>query len=78
MTREEATAKLMEATDSACTARWMEDFIDSAVALGMVKLDEPKTITGRIADAMAHITDQSPPGAVRLAFENAGLKIVEK
>lgn len=42
MTRDEANDKLLELTSSGCTPDFIRDFIDSAVALGMLRLDEPK------------------------------------
>lgn len=43
MTRDEARFKLLAATESRCTESFMNDFLDSAEALGLVGFDEPET-----------------------------------
>lgn len=83
MTREQAHHKLMAETRNYCTPSQMDDFIDMSVALGMLKLDEPKTIEYRAIEALADGRDgiaMSSHGAFACIkkLEAAGLKIVEK
>jgi len=83
MTRDEAKSKLMAATQNSCTESFMIDFIESAVALGMLKLDEPKCASEKAIDAMfkhpnCSLSGVITPRHVLDALERAGLRIVEK
>jgi hypothetical protein len=80
MTRDEAKEKLMAETRNECTPGQMDDFIDMSVALGMLKLDEPKYTTERAIDAMFARGQNGviTPRHALDAIEAAGLKIVEK
>lgn len=73
MTRDEAIEKAVAAHqfgNPVCA------FVDMAEALGMLKLDEPKTIAQRV---YAAIGDESwTRGTILGALARAGLKIVEK
>jgi hypothetical protein len=79
MTREEAHAKLLEGTRSSCTEGQMVDFIDMALALGMLKLDEPKSAEQKLKE---HLTADGYGAYAADSFirgiDSAGLKIVEK
>jgi hypothetical protein len=52
--------------------------IDSYVALGILALDEPKSYADKIEDAMSKVRDTDGAVDVSLAFESAGLRIIEK
>jgi hypothetical protein len=81
MTRDEAKSKLMAETANHCTERFMEDFLDSAVALGMLILTEPQCVSERAVDAMfchpGSLGGMITPRGALAALEAAGLKIVE-
>lgn len=82
MTRDEAKSKLMEMTANECTPRWMDDFIDSAVALGMLKLQEKKPVDERLASALtasfAFDTEAREMKIFHGMLADVGLKITEK
>lgn len=56
--------------------RWAEKAVDGYVALGMLKLDEPKSAYEKLADAMG--IGRWSRNNIMSAIESAGLKIVEK
>lgn len=60
-------------------ARESEKFVDAAVALGMLKLDEPKSAEDALKEQMLAMGfSKRDVNVVRCALETAGLKIVEK
>lgn len=78
MTRDEAKATLLEHTASSCTEKFMNDFLDCAAALGILELEEPKSRTSKLFDAL-----HWPEGGVAYqtffnAMEEAGLTLAEK
>lgn len=80
MTRDEAIDLAMKAREKwggGSSEYWL---VIALEALGVLKIDEPKpnTIYGKINDAMAKVTSTTAPSDIRLAFEDAGLEIVEK
>ncbi len=54
-------------------------YLDAFVALGMLKLDEPKSVRDRINDAWCRLpqSERGIPGFLH-AIDDAGLKIVEQ
>jgi hypothetical protein len=79
MTREEAEAKISGIVGHTEAFRYA--WIDAYVALGMLKLDEPKCASERAVDAMfdaqiAHSGILTPRYAIE-AISKAGLKIVK-
>lgn len=84
MTRDEARFKLIEGTDGKCTERFMDDFLDSAVAIGILKLDEPKSALQKFEEAAIRKHYWLPADDhasilydVRELLRDYGLKIVE-
>ncbi len=76
MTREQAIDILDRTTsvgDRISAAYWIDIF----VALGMLKLDEPKGVEQRLAEAYAGQVSLTPTG-LKCRLDAAGLKIVEK
>lgn len=59
--------------------RWSERAIDGFVALGMLKLDEPKGLLDRVEGVIVEIPKNERYAATIInALDVAGLKIVEK
>ncbi len=82
MTREEAIARVLQAQglDHAPNKHWGASFVDTLVALGMLKLDEPKSLIDRTAYEALVSFDRNA-SEVRDIIDDlsrAGLKIVEK
>jgi hypothetical protein len=75
MTRDEARFKLLEATESRCTESFITDFLDSVVALGLLKLDEPKSEEDTLAEIFRGYVAMSPH-YFRIRLDELGLKIV--
>jgi len=85
MTRDEAVKVFCSgyATfNKECAAFRLDDanrFIDLCVALGMLKLDEPKSVEAKFRDAFYEMfPDPLMLRTVRMCVDRAGLKIVEK
>lgn len=79
MTYDEAFVKLQEITRDGCTVVAMKDFLDMAVALGLLKFDEPKSAEDRLiaackSEGFAHSAGQNLVDLIG----RAGLAIVEK
>lgn len=74
MTRDEAV-KAIRLSDRHYDT-WEEMWIDRLVALGILKLDEPKSATEKFKDAL--IDQGWSPQGVDDAIRQAGVKIVEK
>lgn len=75
MTRDEAIRAASHAIDSGGNNA-MEKWVNVFVALGMLKLDEPKTPERKLRDAVYN--EYNSVDAFILAIERAGLAIVEK
>ena len=80
MTRDEAIKKFAEGHNNYQTG-WAERWVDMFVSLGMLKLDEPKSLDARINYAInyemcSNKTVQARE--IKAALDRAGLKIVEK
>lgn len=81
MTREEAVRRIREGLGYQYSPP-AETFVDSAVAVGLLKLDKPKSIEDRVIDVLHKAGKYKgnclPPGEVLETLDLAGLKIVEK
>lgn len=55
-------------------------FVDSLVALGILKLDEPKSAESRFREAFSHLSKPAQCSADNVweIIHNSGLQIVEK
>lgn len=78
MTRDEAVEKFLNAQRS-FDREWSESLIDGMAAIGVLKLDEPKSALDKLVDALEH---EGINLDLRLKFDEAlwraGLKIVEE
>jgi hypothetical protein len=80
VTRDEALKTLSEVygLSSDFLPAWAHKNIDSYVALGMLKLDEPKLVLDRLYDQMASTAIGHHYATLLDAIDKAGLKLVEK
>lgn len=75
MTREEAIEKI-----EAAGIAWSEELVEALLALGILKLYEPKSVNERAIDALFKFGERGliTPRHALEAITAAGLKIVEK
>ena len=83
MTREEAIAKMRSATpgaaaSGAATQANYENFVNCLVALGMLKLDEPKSAKQKFNDAAVKYVNPDRWIEFLSEIDRFGLKIIEK
>lgn len=77
MTRDEALKMLAGKFKSG--PEFYSEFVDSLVALGLLKLDQPKSAVDRFCNAYhGHGCAQSIGPSIQSALDKANLKIVEK
>ena len=75
MTRDEAVDKVVE-PDAGYDFQFA--LIDSLVALGILKLDEPKSPVARLCEALGGDADGNGGSILSAGLRKANLKIVEK
>ena len=57
---------------------WVQHHLDAYVALGMLRLDEPKSINDRLHDQLVRTSIGHFYGTLLNAIDAAGLKLTEK
>jgi hypothetical protein len=77
VTRNEAIVILQKA-GSDCQTFSAPQYVDAYVALGMLKLDEPKSINDRLYDQLVRTSIGHFYGTLLNAIDAAGLKLTEK
>lgn len=83
MTRNELVEKVYNALPPSCRTLQANEnafiFVDSLIAVGLLKFDEPKSAEDKFCDAYHGAGNTQTMGSsIRKALERAGLKIVEK
>ena len=76
MTRDEAIKRFNDAADGSFSG---EAWIDRFVALGILNLDEPKSVIDRLANGMTRAGfNPFTRSELKAILESEGLKLVEK
>lgn len=77
MTRDEAIQRLVDKNEPYAHAALL---VDNLAALGILKLDEPKSAESRFREAFSHLSKPAQCSADNVweIIHNSGLRIVEK
>jgi hypothetical protein len=78
MTRDEAVQKLRAAQPKIDTVWNAALWVDAFVALGMLKLDDPKSVDQRLDLVLSYLGPAATHVELKYALEAQGLALIEK